>query len=292
MDRLKPSKNAGNNKGYFGPKVLLAASLISFSAWGKSSKGNKVDKIEKSSLSSSKDMLSESLPASPDSTSDSDRIDIKKLEDKYWSAKDDDFTVVQNRRYNKANRFYFSLMGGVPVNDPYSSGSVTGAHFGYFLNERLGVDFEYMRGQFHENDASAQFDQQYGAKPNGNYFDGSQTIGISFFPLYAKMSWLDQSIIYFDMGISAGIGSLFYKIRKLDGDEGRGASSYYLTVTQQIFFSTHFALRADFINRWTNEGRLFYNANDKTALTSANGRDMGNKTYNDTSLMFGLTYWH
>ena len=40
--------------------------------------------------------------SSNDQQRGSDKLDIKKLEQKYWAAKDDDFSVVQNRRYVKA----------------------------------------------------------------------------------------------------------------------------------------------------------------------------------------------
>lgn len=189
----------------------------------------------------------------------SDKIDIKGLEQKYWSAKDDDFTVVQNRMYSKAKRYYTSLVGGVPVNDPYSTGTIYGLHAGYFFNERWGLDLEYTKGAFKNNDATDQFIANYNTWPNNNKFDSSLGLSISFFPLYAKMSFLDKSIIYFDMGVSAGIGTLDYRITKIEGDEKNSAFSYNLAITQQIFFSPHLALRADYMNRWTVEKRSRYN---------------------------------
>ena len=56
---------------------------------------------------------------------DSDKLDIQKLEQKYWSAKDDDFSVIQNRAFQKEKRGFLSLNYGIPFNDPNSIGSLT-----------------------------------------------------------------------------------------------------------------------------------------------------------------------
>ena len=84
-----------------------------------------------------------SAQSAPADSRGSDKLDIKKLEQKYWAAKDDDFSVVQNRRYTKADRFYFNLGGGIPFNDPFATGTIFSGTFGYYFNERWGVDATY-----------------------------------------------------------------------------------------------------------------------------------------------------
>ena len=54
-----------------------------------------------------------------------DKLDLKKLEDKYWAAKDTDFSVVQNRTYTKEGRAFLSLSYGPLMNDPYSYGRLS-----------------------------------------------------------------------------------------------------------------------------------------------------------------------
>lgn len=214
-----------------------------------------------------------------------DKLDIKKLEQKYWAAKDDDFSVVQNRHYTKAERYYLTLSGGVPINDPFGTGSITSLQLGYFFNERWGVDFSYTKADMKNNDNTKQFIDENGVAPNYNFFDSSKMVSVTYVPLYAKMSFLDKSIIYFDMGISLGLGTTDYIIKKEDGDESKNAMSYQIGINQQIFFSEHFAVRMDFINKFTNEDRFKYS-------TIAPNRDLGPKTTNDTQLLLGLTYWH
>jgi outer membrane beta-barrel protein len=227
--------------------------------------------------------------------SGSDKLDIKKLEQKYWSAKDDDFAVVQNRRYTKASRFYLSANAGVPFNDPFVSGTLYGANFGYYFNERWGLDLEYKTGSMKDNDATSQFQSRYGVYPDHNVFVSSQIASISLVPFYAKMSFMDTSIIYFDMGFSLGAGMLNYQIKKAEGDENKSAPVVKLGVFQQIFFTEHLALRAELGNTWSNQSRYKYYSTLPAGVVGAGSstgdRDLGTKMTNDTSLLFGLTYW-
>ncbi len=230
----------------------------------------------------------DSAPAGKPATEQrgSDKLDIKKLEQKYWAAKDDDFSVVQNRRYTKAQRFFGTVAGGVPINDPFSAGTLLGLQVGYFFNERWGLDLTYTSGNLSDNDSVKNYKTLNGAvSPNYNVFNNSVILSGTFVPLYAKMSFLDRSIIYFDMGISLGVGTTGYTIKTDDGDQVKSAFSYQIGIVQQIFFSENFAIRADFLNRFTNEEQLKYASN-------APNRDLGTKLINDTAILLGLTYWH
>ncbi len=218
-------------------------------------------------------------------SNDGDKLDIQKLEQKYWSAKDDDFAVVQNRRYTKDKRFFLTAAMGIPFNDPFATGTMTNMQLGYFFNERLGVDFALTQANLVDNDAVKQFVNRYGITPDRNIFSGSKMINITYVPLYAKMSFLDSSIIYFDMGFSFGLGTTDYIIKKEEGDETRSSSSWQWGINQQIFFSEHFAIRVDLINKYTDEQRFKYS-------TSSPSPNQGIKNYNDSSLLLGITYWH
>lgn len=223
-------------------------------------------------------------PAAPAAERGSDKLDIKKLEQKYWAAKDDDFSVVQNRRYSKASRFFGSLSAGSLINDPFAKGTVAAAQVGYFFNERWGVDVTYTKGELEDGDSTHKFKTTLGGTaPDYNFFESSTIASVTFVPLYAKMSFMDKSIIYFDMGISLGLGTLDYSIQTENaGEIAKNSFAYKIGVTQQIFFSEHFAIRLDFNNTWATEDRLTY-----TTQT-----DLGSSTVNDTQLLLGLTYWH
>jgi len=227
---------------------------------------------------------------------DSDKLDIRKLEQKYWSAKDDDFSVVQNRRYVKASRFYLTGSAGIPFNDPYSTGSIMGASLGYFLNERWGFELNYNSASLSDNDAVKQFVDTYGAIPNHNVYKSSYYLSGIWVPFYAKMSFIDRAIIYFDMGLSVGAGTLNYDITQNEGPISKSTFGYKLGIFQQIFFSEHWAIRMDLINTWSSQEKLKYYAPGGTTgggqVTDTTPRDLGSETVNDTSLMLGVTFWY
>lgn len=224
----------------------------------------------------------------------SDKLDIKKLEQKYWSAKDDDFSVVQNRRYVKAERFYLTGSAGIPFNDPYSTGTIVSGSLGYFFNERWGFEATYNSADLKQNDAVDQFVNTYGVMPDHNIYKSSYYLSGIWVPFYAKMSVMDKAIIYFDMGLSVGVGQLNYDIAQKEGPLSKNTMSYKLGVFQQIFFSEHFAIRADLINTWSTQDKMkYYAPGDVVNGTPVTGvRDQGTETLNDTSLMIGITYWH
>lgn len=227
--------------------------------------------------------------------SESDKLDIQKLEQKYWSAKDDDFSVIQNRAFQKEKRFFLSGNYGVPFNDPNSVGSIQGLSFGYFFNERWGLELSTSNANFKFNDTVDFFRSTYGALPNHNTMKSANTLMGYWVPIYAKMSLLDKKIIYFDMGIGLGVGTTSYDQNACVLGEGCNANSgidtisktnksaphYAFTIMQQFFLSEHWAVRVDLMNRYTNEDRI--NSRDKTSI--------GSKMTNDTTFQFGITYW-
>lgn len=228
-------------------------------------------------------------------TTDSDKLDIQKLEQKYWSAKDDDFSVIQNRAFQKEKRFFLSGNYALPFNDPNSVGSLQGLNFGYFLNERWGIEVSTLSANFKMNDTVDYFRNRYGVLPNHNTFKSANSVMAYFVPIYAKMSLMDKKIIYFDMGLGLGFGQTTYEqnsctlaagctagsgIDKIT-KESKSSPHYLFSIMQQFFLSEHWALRIDLINRYTNEDRI-----DSTSKA-----DIGGKMTNDTAFQFGITYW-
>lgn len=213
-----------------------------------------------------------------------DKLDIQKLEQKYWAAKDDDFSVVQNRKYTKADRFFLSAAVGSPINDPYNEGTYLGLSAGYFFSERWGLEVSYNQANFKKNDATSEF-EQYGTSPDYNKISNTYFLTGTFVPFYAKMSVMDKSIIYFDMGFNLGLGMNNYEIQQKTGALSKSSPALKLGIFQQIFFSEHFAIRADFTNVWSSQTKAPF---DPVAST----RSERDEVINDSSIMIGLTYWH
>lgn len=220
----------------------------------------------------------------------SDKLDLKKLEDKYWSAKDTDFNVVQNRTYSKAKKMFVSLSYGPLVNDAYSYGRMTNVAAGYYFSERWGLEAAYETGDVRFSDSTDIFINRNGFAPDFNQFKKYTSLNFIIVPFYAKMSFFDRKIMYFDMQFAAGVGQMTYEVQKVTGAIGSSAANetknsigYNLDITQQLFFHENFAIRFDIKNKWSKQDKERY------YLGAGQERSLGSTTQQDTSMLLGLT---
>lgn len=222
----------------------------------------------------------------------SDRLDLQKLEDKYWSAKDTDFSVVQNRTYSKSGRPFLSVSYGPLVNDAYSYGRMTGFSAGYYFNERIGLEISHEAGALKDNDSTVAFRQLANSEvsPDYNTFKDYTSLNFVIVPFYAKMSFWDRKIMYFDMQFALGVGQMNYtsKIDATDGGDIEGkATGYSFDVTQQLFVHENIAFRFDIKNKWTRQN--LYKAN--IPGNNPQSQSLGTVNQQDTTILFGITFW-
>lgn len=213
----------------------------------------------------------------------SDRVDLQKIENQFWTAKDTDFSVVQNRAFPKENRFYIGISSGTLINDPFTTAQITRLHGGYYFNERWGIEIAQENFASSDNKSTQFFKNQVSPiYPNYNLLISNQNIGLLFVPFYAKMSFLDRRILYFDMQFNIGLGQKKYSQFMQDGNhQNQSVIGYHFDVTQNIFFNRYFALRIDLKNQWSNQIRQ--NSGTKVNL--------GNDLVNDTLILFGLNFF-
>jgi outer membrane beta-barrel protein len=224
-------------------------------------------------------------------SSGSDKLDLKKLEDKYWAAKDTDFSVVQNRTYTKDKRFFLSYSYGPLVNDAYSYGRMTNVATGYYFSERWGMEFAYEMGSLKKNDSVLALEQFNGLRPNYNKFVDYKSLNFIWVPFYSKTSFVDRSIMYFDMQFALGLGQMTYEMQS---DEAQIAPTkktsmgYNFDFTQQLFFSRHFAIRLDIKNKWSKQDLQRYRLNAGEPETA---RALSTTNQQDTTILLGITYF-
>jgi outer membrane beta-barrel protein len=217
-------------------------------------------------------------------STESDRVDLKQLEETYWSAKDTDFNVVQNRTYSKAKRFFLSGTYGPLVNDPYSYARLMNLSLGYYTSERWGFEIANESGQLTNNQSTDVFINNNSFAPNFNRFQSYTSLNVIIVPFYAKMSFFDRKILYFDMQFAAGLGTLTYEQQRNSNakPETKSAVGFNFDITQQIFFSNNFAVRFDIKNKWSKQEQVSFQSGVKV-------KDLTNQ---DTSMLLGLTYFH
>lgn len=220
-----------------------------------------------------------------DAKDSGDKVDLKKLEEKYWAAKDSDYSVIQNRTYPKDKRFFASVGTGSLINDQYSYGRMTDFSFGYYFSEKYGVAYEYQYGDLRDNDGTEAFRKQFGTSYDYNQFVNSHAVKFIFVPFYAKMSFVDQAIVYFDMQIAAGVGNATYEIKREIGHETATATAIHFDVTQQFFFSKHVAIRFDIKNRWYKQQHQRFH------VVGSQSRDLGDINAQDTIIQLGTTFF-
>lgn len=234
----------------------------------------------------------------PAATESKDAVDIKKLEDKYWAAKDDEYGVIQNRTFTKTHRFYGSLVYGPLINDPYAKARAMGLMAGYFFTEDLGVELSFINFDSQQNDTVTAYETQFGgAKPDYNLIKATKAISVIYSPLYAKMSLMNKSILYFDMGLTAGLGMSDYEIQKVNKDGGgnktqanemQSSAHFEIGINQQLFINQNIAFRLDIKNTYYQQNTKQYEIGIGAAEST---RQKGSKSSNDTSITIGLTYF-
>lgn len=237
------------------------------------------------SMAQSKDQKSDEKPSSATSeggtTNDSsDKIDVESLEKKYWSSKDDDFTVVQNRTFTKDRKFFISLSTGKIVNDGFLEGTLNNYSFGYFFNEKLGVSYDYTGYNTHDNSVTKEF-YTYGTKPAYNSLLNTSSLRLLWSPIYAKVSLLEKKILYLDMVLGLHAGTTRYKIMSELGGVRKSTSHYGFDITQILFINKWLALRFDIRNTWTTQKQLKYK--DES--------DIGNTRFQDNAWLLGLNFY-
>jgi len=220
--------------------------------------------------------------------SSGEKVDITELEENYWSSKDTDFSVVQNRTYTKEKRVALTAQLGKPTNDSYNSGSVYNLGLNYYFNERTGVGLEYNSFELDNSKLVNYFKNSYGLQPDRTRQKSFTGLFYNWVPIYAKVSLLSKKILYFDLSISPGIGVTEYEQFVVDGNQSDSALSYCLDITQHFFLSKNIALRFDFKNRWQKEKIKEY---DAAGIGTVNGSVVSNDLVQSTYLMFGLTYF-
>ncbi len=185
---------------------------------------------------------------------DQDRVDISDIEKKYWSPKDTDFSVVQNRTYTKENKLFVSFGFGPIINDSYSEGYNHALTLNYFGSERFGVQVDYIKSDLKDNKLTKNLASfAGGAVPDFGRMSSYYGLGFNFVPFYAKMSLLGSRIIYFDMAVTPTVGLTEYEQVTSDGHRRKTSPTLGIDVTQYFFLARYFAIRLDLKNNWYRE---------------------------------------
>ncbi len=223
------------------------------------------------------------------------KVDVEGLEKRYWAPKDKKFSVVQNRTYTKTKKISLTIMPGLMLNEEYSEGFGLDIGVGYMFNDRWGLEAEFQSVSLSDNDLQKEVIGLGGFINHGkleNYFG----VTGKWMPFYAKMSFLSQKILYFDMTLGASLGMSSYAIQgsRSDGTAGSSTDSYDVRsesaltygfeISQSFYVSKRMAIRFDYKHRWHNQDVF-----DFTTIGSS-GNKLESRVEDNISLNLGLTY--
>jgi outer membrane beta-barrel protein len=212
-----------------------------------------------------------------------EKIDVSDLEKRYWTAKDSDFAVVQNRLFSKEGRVALSLEYGSLINDAWSESPTLGVSANYYLSERWGVEVAYTTTDSKDNQAIQNLRTQNGF-PDHNKPKTYTGVGLNWVPFYAKMAFLSSRILYFDMSITPGLGVVSFEQQIEGRNQVKQTPAVSLDLTQHLYLTQWLALRLDLKNRWYQDEIVKYR-------NPAGGAVKTNTTQNSL-LMVGLTLFY
>ena len=168
-----------------------------------------------------------------------------------WLDPEKKIYVLQNRRYQKANRVLLSLMVGPGISNSYRSTYEIEPRFAYYFREDLGVEFFYTKGFNSPNNTFRALVQAVGSGgpyPVVREMDSQFGALVHWVPWYSKINVFNK-ILYFDWYFSGGLGQMRTNLSQ----NATGAVtateqlfSFFLGTGHQYFITESMAFRINF----------------------------------------------
>lgn len=217
------------------------------------------------------------------------KVDVQNLEKRYWAPKDRKFKVVQNRTYTKTKKVSLSVMPSLMLNEEYSKGFGLDLAVGYYFNDRWGLELEYQSMSLDDNDLVNEIKvigDSTGAWANHGKATSYMGVTGRWMPFYAKMSFLGDRIVYFDLslGLSAGLTTYEQQLRVDTGEPTETAMTFGFDVSQSFYMSKKLLLRVDYKHRFYTQELI------EGSRISTQGQSLGDRSEDSISLNLGITY--
>jgi outer membrane beta-barrel protein len=193
----------------------------------------------------------------------SDRVNVDLLKQKYWAqGEESELQVVQNRKFKKKGTLEVGLQLGSSSTDPFLVVKDIGFRIGYNFNEDFGISAFLWRVIATPSEAYTQLESTTTARANVNSPSMFYAAEASYSPIYGKLSILGKAIIYYDMKVTGGIGSM-------QTDTGAYLAPM-LGVGQKIFLRHDISLAFDYRFIFFNETVTNRNPTGPSSITRTN----------------------
>lgn len=222
-------------------------------------------------------------PANPES------VDISDLEEDYWRPNKDELEVVQNRRFEKKDRFELGAHYGLLQGEDFENTTSFGASVAYNLTNFWFIEASHHKFSNSDNDFLASLKTSYGFRPDFNRMDSQSAVLVGWVPIYAKFSLLGKKISHFELYLAAGAGLTKTSGDVIDPDLGRRRENNnltgILTVGNKFYLTEHLLFRVDWrMSRYKDK----VTATQGTPSRARGGPGYVEQTETTHDIMFGL----
>ncbi len=195
--------------------------------------------------------------------------EVKKLDDLNRLADFKEVSVIQKRYLPRTDRFQLFVGPSITLNDPWFNvfgGTLRGT---YNLREAWGVEVGYSFLSSEKTQALKELNKENRTAAESiveakSYYN----IDLNWTPIYGKMTWLDQKIVYYDTYFSLGFG----------GTEIQTGDSQ---ATIHFGFGQIFSVSKKMAYRWDLSWNLY----------EARQIDAGEGTFNNVFLSAGISFF-
>lgn len=192
-----------------------------------------------------------------------------------WLDPDKKIYVLQNRRYQKANRALLSGMVGVGWSNPYRSTFNIDPRLAFYFSETLGFEVFYTMVS---NSGNSTYEALRNSSPSSlpiiREITSQYGALLHWVPWYAKINMFNQ-ILYFDWYISGGLGQIKSRIdtnRFSTGSpvyENQDLFAFFVGTGHQYHLSESFLVRLDVTGAFY-QAQIYGNSGDKKLYSNYN----------------------
>ncbi len=199
--------------------------------------------------------------------------EVTSLSDLATLAPFDDVAVIQRRFLPKTGRFELSATLFSNLNNPFFNSMGAGARVAYYIREQYAIEGLFTFATTSARQVTDDLKDKNGVETD-NVITSKGYMGGAFKwnPIYGKITWLNKSIVPFDLNFSIGGGMT-------QTTEGESAPTIHLGSSQVFALSKGMAFRWDVI----------WNMYSATATSDSGVKEK--LSQNDLFLGFGMSFY-
>ncbi len=200
-------------------------------------------------------------------------VEAQNLSDLAKLAPFSDIAVIQKRFLPKTKRFEASASGFTNLNNPFFTSYGLGLELSYYLTEKWAVE---LLGQF-SSTGSRQVNDDLKDGPPQITTDNLVTskgffgAGVKWNPIYGKITWLNKSIVPFDLNFNVALGMT-------QTTSNKSEPTLHLGTSQVFAYNKRMAFRWD----------ISWNAYQATVIEQGTEKKL---TQNDLFLGLGVSFY-